>query len=465
VRLFDTLSRQLRDLEPVDGKTFRFYCCGPTVYGPAHIGNFRSFVAQDVLRRVLELGGTKTKHVRNLTDLDDKTIRDSQAAGKSLKEFTAFWTERFHADCAKLNCLPPHIEPSAVEHIPLQITMIAELIEKGHAYASEDGSVYFRISSFPEYGKLARLDLQELEIGKTQNQRADADEYEKDSLSDFVLWKARREEDGENFWASPWGEGRPGWHLECSAMIRQYLGETFDLHSGGEDLVFPHHENEIAQSKCACGGEFARHWFHVTHLMVDGGKMSKSLGNLYTVDDLAEKGFPPMVVRYVLVGGHYRKQLNFTFDTLHAAKEALGKLARGEQALAKAAGMEGVPRYGDLQGLEDAGVFADAWASMNDDLNTATALGKVFTGLRTALEGDVVANWKGLHLVLASLGLELPDLEEVVEVPEEIRALAEQRWAARSAKDWAESDRLRDALAAKGWVVKDGKEGYEVGPA
>ena len=224
MRLFDTLSRQVREVEPVDGKTFRFYCCGPTVYGPAHIGNFRSFVVQDVLRRVLELGGVKTKHVRNITDLDDKTIRDSQAAGKSLKEFTAFWTERFHADGEKLNCMVPHVEPSAVEHIPQQITMIEELIEKEHAYASGDGSVYFRISSYPDYGKLAHLDMQELKLGKTQNQRADADEYEKDSLSDFVLWKARREEDGENFWASPWGEGRPGWHLECSAMIRQYLG-------------------------------------------------------------------------------------------------------------------------------------------------------------------------------------------------------------------------------------------------
>ncbi len=419
-------------------------------------------MVQDVLRRVLELGGTKTKHVRNITDLDDKTIRDSQAAGKSLAEFTAYWTERFHADGEKLNCLPPHIEPSAVDHIPQQVEMIAELIEKGHAYASEDGSVYFRISSFPEYGALAHLDRQELELGKTQNQRADADEYEKDSLSDFVLWKARRDEDGENYWQSPWGEGRPGWHLECSAMIRKYLGETFDLHSGGVDLIFPHHENEIAQSKCACGGEFARHWFHVTHLMVDGGKMSKSLGNLYTIDDLVEKGFTAADVRYVLVGGHYRKPMNFTLDSLHAAREALAKLARGERALAKAAGVDEAPRYRELAGLEDSGVFAEAWESLNQDLNTATALGKVFTALRNAEDGDALTNWKGLHRVLAALGLELPDLEQSVEVPEEIRALADERWAARSAKDWAESDRLRDALQEKGWLVKDGKEGYEL---
>ena len=238
--------------------------------------------------------------------------------------------------------------------------MIEELIAKGHAYASEDGSVYFRIASFPDYGRLAHLDRQDLDLGKTQNQRADADEYEKDNISDFVLWKARRAEDGGNYWPSPWGDGRPGWHLECSAMTRQYLGETFDLHSGGVDLVFPHHENEIAQSLCSCGGEFARHWFHTTHLLVDGGKMSKSLGNLYTLSDLDERGFTPMEVRYVLLSGHYRKPLNFTFDSLHAAREGLGKLARGERELARAAGAEGVPDYRTLLKGGELGVFASA---------------------------------------------------------------------------------------------------------
>ena len=239
---------------------------------------------QDVLRRTLETGGTRTLHVRNITDVDDKTIRDSQKAGQSLTDFTAGWTEKFHADCEKLGLLPPHIEPGAVDHIPQQIAMIETLVAKGHAYASDDGSVYFKISSFPGYGRLSHLDERELDLGKTQNARANSDEYEKDSVSDFVLWKARQPEDGENFWPSPWGEGRPGWHLECSAMIQEYLGDSFDLHSGGVDLVFPHHENEIAQSECACGGHFAAHWFHITHLLVDGGKMSKSLGNLYTLD-------------------------------------------------------------------------------------------------------------------------------------------------------------------------------------
>ncbi|MDG1358119.1 MAG: cysteine--tRNA ligase, partial [Akkermansiaceae bacterium] len=224
MKLFDTLTRDKRELSPIDGKTFRFYCCGPTVYGPAHIGNFRTFVMHDVFRRVLETSGMATLHVRNITDVDDKTIRDSQAAGKSLRDFTAYWLEKFHTDCNALNCLPPHIEPSAIEHIDQQIAMIEQLVTNGNAYASDDGSVYFKVSSFPEYGKLSHLDTRELDLGKTQNQRADADEYEKDSIADFVLWKSRKKEDGDNYWASPWGEGRPGWHLECSAMIKEYLG-------------------------------------------------------------------------------------------------------------------------------------------------------------------------------------------------------------------------------------------------
>ena len=463
MRLYDTLTRTDRELRPLDGKMFRFYCCGPTVYGPAHIGNFRTFVLQDVLRRVLETGGMRTLHVRNITDVDDKTIRDSQRAGQSLGDFTAGWTEKFHADCAKLGLLEPHIEPGAVEHIPQQIAMIEALVAKGHAYASDDGSVYFRISSFPDYGKLSHLDQRELDPGKTQNVRANADEYEKDSVSDFVLWKARRPEDGGNFWQSPWGEGRPGWHLECSAMIREYLGESFDLHSGGVDLVFPHHENEIAQSVCACGGHFAAHWFHITHLLVDGGKMSKSLGNLYTLADLEQRGFTPMELRYVLIGGHYRKPLNFTLDSLHAAREALAKLAKGARALAGRAG-------GDVTlDRVDFGPFRAAWDSLNEDLNTPAALGGLFTGLREAgqLSGnEAAAALAAMNRVLRALGIVLP--EETggsIEIPDEIRRLAESRWQARLAKTWAESDQLRGQLAAAGWQVKDGKDGYELTPA
>ncbi len=461
MRLFDTLTRQDRELRPIDGSTLRFYCCGPTVYGPAHIGNFRTFVMQDVFRRVLETGGMRTFHVRNVTDVDDKTIRDSQAAGMALKDFTDGWLERFHRDCEALGCLEPHVEPGAVEHIPQQIAMIEALVGKGHAYAAEDGSVYFKIGSFPEYGRLSHLDTRELSLGKTQQSRANADEYEKDSLADFVLWKARRPEDGPNFWDSPWGEGRPGWHLECSAMIREYLGSDFDLHSGGVDLVFPHHENEIAQSRCACGGNFAAHWFHITHLLVDGGKMSKSLGNLYTLDDLAAKGFTAMEVRYVLIGAHYRKPLNFTLDSLTGAREALAKLAKGARGLAERAG------EGTMLDAVDFGPFQSAWEALNDDLNTPGALGGIFTGLREAskLEGVEAAKaLAGLNRMLRALGIELPVEEAAQEVPEGIRALADERWEARCAKDWAKSDAMRDRLAELGWAVKDSKEGYELEP-
>lgn len=463
MRLFDTLSRTERELAPLDGKTFRFYCCGPTVYGPAHIGNFRTFVLQDVLRRVLETGGMRTLHVRNITDVDDKTIRDSQKAGKTLRDFTAGWTAKFHEDCGKLGLLPPHIEPGAVEHIPQQVEMIATLMEKGHAYASDDGSVYFKIASFPGYGRLSRLDQRELDLGKTQNVRASSDEYDKDSLSDFVLWKARRPEDGENHWPSPWGDGRPGWHLECSAMIREYLGDSFDLHSGGVDLVFPHHENEIAQSECACGGHFAVNWFHITHLLVDGGKMSKSLGNLFTLDDLAGKGFSAMEVRYVLIGAHYRKPLNFTLESLSAAREALSKLAKGARQLAARSGGEARLATADF------GPFQSAWESLNQDLNTPGALGGIFTGLKESagLEGvAAAAALAGMNRVLRALGLVLPEEQDAaaVEIPEEIRQLAETRWQSRLAKDWAQADALRGELSGRGWLMKDGKDSYTLEP-
>ncbi|MEM9283495.1 MAG: cysteine--tRNA ligase, partial [Verrucomicrobiota bacterium] len=309
--LYDTLTREIRPVQPIDSATLRFYCCGPTVYGPAHIGNFRTFVIQDVFRRVVEASGTATRHVRNITDVDDKTIRQSQEEDRSLNEFTAAWTERFHEDCAALGILPPHVEPSAVAHLPEQIDLISRLMEKGHAYQTPDGSVYYDVRSFPAYGRLSRLAEREITTGEVD--REQADEYERASAADFALWKAARPEDGPNRWPSPWGDGRPGWHIECSAMAIKHLGETFDLHSGGVDLVFPHHENEIAQSEAATGKIFAHHWLHVAHLTVEGRKMSKSLGNLYTLADLANRGFTAMELRYVLISGCYRQPLNFTF--------------------------------------------------------------------------------------------------------------------------------------------------------
>lgn len=469
LHLYDTRTRTAQKVSPMDGKTLRFYCCGPTVYGPAHIGNFRTFVMQDVFRRVLELGGTATTHARNLTDVDDKTIRDSQKAGLTLAAFTARWTDQFHHDCRALNCLTPHVEPSAVAHIPEQIDMVKALIGKEHAYASEDGSVYFKISSFPDYGKLSHLDERELDLGKTANARSNADEYEKDSVADFVLWKGRRPEDGDNYWPSPWGEGRPGWHLECSAMIHKYFGNDFDLHSGGVDLVFPHHENEVAQSRCACGGHFARLWFHITHLLVDGGKMSKSLGNMYTLEDLEKLGHRPEAVRYVLAGGYYRRPLNFTLSSLDDARAALARLARFDAQLVSTAGVDALPSYEEYcASMPDMGVFSPAWDSLNDDLNTPEALGHVFSAINktsaAALSSEEAQRLRlAFHFILHAFGITLPK-EEKCDVPDEVAALAEQRWQAKQNRDWAAADRLRAEVTALGWTIKDGKDGYDVTP-
>lgn len=458
--LHDTLTRTDREVTPLDGKTLRFYCCGPTVYGPAHIGNFRTFVAQDVMRRVVEASGMPTLHVRNITDVDDKTIRDSQKAGQSLTDFTRGWTEKFHADCDALNLLRPHIEPSAVAHIPHQIAMIEKLAANGHAYAAADGSVYFRVSSFKDYGKLSHLEDRELRLGASEAASAtDSDEYTKDSLTDFALWKARKPEDGDNFWPSPWGEGRPGWHLECSAMILEYLGEDFDLHSGGVDLIFPHHENEIAQSCCSTHGRFAHHWMHVAHLMVDGGKMSKSLGNLYTLEDLAKRGYSAVELRYVLISGHYSAPLSFTMHSLDSARQALQKLAKADKALDRgAAPVPAAP-----------GPFADAWEALLKDLNVPGALGGIFGVLNklkpAALSTEeATAARNGLHFILQALGITLPAIadEAAADVPADIQTLAQQRWDAKQAKDWATADALRKELESVGWLIKDSKEGFTV---
>tara|TARA_R110000850_G_scaffold202967_7_gene329069 strand:- start:2115 stop:3554 length:1440 start_codon:yes stop_codon:yes gene_type:complete len=477
MRLFDTMTRELRELTPRDGEVFRFYCCGPTVYGPAHIGNFRTFVLQDVFRRTLELSGIKAYHVRNLTDVDDKTIRDSQASEQSLKEFTDHWRDQFHEDCEQLNNLTPHLEPSAVEHIPQQIEMIRELVEKGHAYSSEDGSVYYQVSSFEPYGRLSRLDQRELREGAS-GVNSD-DEYEKDSVADFVLWKARRKEDGDNYWESPWGEGRPGWHLECSAMCREYLGDTFDLHSGGVDLVFPHHENEIAQSEACTGHTMAEHWFHLTHLLVDGGKMSKSAGNFYTLTQLSDAGFSAAELRYVLISAHYRQPFNFvardkegneSFPALLAARQALQRLGRFENALKEKASLTDGLGFEAAKEVENLGSFQPALEALQEDVNTPDSLGRIFSAIKGIKPSDLSAEeatieLKGFQVVLEALGLKLSVKNDgAVDAPEEISKLASERWTAKQNKDWGESDRLREEIAAAGWEVKDTKEGFELCP-
>nr|MDA3873752.1 cysteine--tRNA ligase [Kiritimatiellia bacterium] len=434
------------------------------VYAAAHIGNFRTFVVQDVFRRVSELSGVRVKHVRNITNVDDKTIRVSMEQGKSLGEFTTFWTEKFHEDCEALNLLLPTVEPGAVEHIAEQIAMIETLMEKGIAYQAKDGSIFFRIEAFPEYGRLSGVKDRELTTETTA--QAD-DEYGRDSMADFALWKAAKPEDGDNVWDSPWGRGRPGWHLECSAMSIKYLGPSFDVHSGGIDLAFPHHENEIAQSEACTGLNFSRLWFHVVHLMVDGTKMSKSLGNMYTLADLREKGFRPEEVRYGLIAGHYRKHLNFTVGALEAHRSNLQRLARLSDRVNAQVNFT-KPSYRHLVNStregRDLGRFYPAFAALLDNLNVPKALGELFrVAGEIEKQPDTVTleDAMGLTVVIEALGLQLPNCE-VARIPDEIHALAETRLQARANKDWAESDRLRDELTQRGWAIKDLSGGYEL---
>ena len=482
--LHDTLTRSKREVFASDGETLRFYCCGPTVYGPAHIGNFRTFIVQDLFRRVAELSGLKTKHVRNITDVDDKTIRESIREGKTLTEFTGHWRRLFDHDCKALNLLPPHVEPSAIDHIPEQIALIERLMSSGHAYQGNDGSVYFRVAAFADYGKLSHLDKRELKLGVSAN---DADEYEKDSLADFALWKARKSEDGENYWDSPWGHGRPGWHLECSAMGMKYLDESFDIHSGGVDLCFPHHENEIAQSEAATGKPFVRHWFHSEFLMVEGEKMAKSKGNLYTLDDIANDrrggsggdgtGYSPSELRFEMLSGYYRQKLNFTWDGLRAARINLERIGAFVHQLEALAGRS-MPTYEQTVTRCDeagavAGVFTNAWEALLEDLNTPAALGRLNLAIkpleRRVASGDLASSEAGQHLdavamLVHAFGWELPAPGDASEtsIPDEVKELADKRVAARGAKDWAASDSLRDQISELGWHIKDGKDGYEL---
>jgi cysteinyl-tRNA synthetase len=344
IRLHNTLSRAVAPLAPAnpDG-VYRLYCCGPTVYGASHIGNFRTFIIQDVLRRALqiEFGAAKVLHARNITDVDDRILQQARDENRPLADIAAHWSKLFHADAQALNLLPPHFEPGAVETIPAQIALIQRLLDLGHAYKAPDGSVYFKVASFPDYGRLARLEFSALRTQDTNSAGALnlADKYDRDSAADFALWKARKPEDGPNFWPSPFGEGRPGWHIECSAMIEQvFAGQTIDLHGGGVDLIFPHHENEIAQSTCAHDGDasyhFVRHWFHSAHLTIEDHKMARSVGNVYTLAEIQKMGFTPVALRYALLAGHYRSPLNFSQHALQSADAALHKLNKHLLALA-----------------------------------------------------------------------------------------------------------------------------------
>ena len=453
MQVFNSLTRRVEPLEPLADNTIRLYTCGPTVYNFAHIGNFRAYMFEDILRRVVQFNGMKIKQVMNLTDVDDKTIRGANAAGVALTDYTKTYKDAFFADLKVLNIQPAEVYPAATDHIPEMIALVEKLVEKGVAYKSDDGSVYFAVTKFPGYGKLAHIDFDHQRTGA----RCAADEYDKENVGDFALWKAWEESDGPVGWDSPWGRGRPGWHIECSAMSMKYLGETFDLHTGGIDNLFPHHENEIAQAEAATGKEFVKTWMHCAHLRVNGEKMSKSLGNFFTLRDLLDKGWTGREIRYVLVNAHYRQGLNFAFSALEDARKSLERIDRCVDALAARAKDEPAPAFAQ----EALDAFT---AAVNDDLNTPKAFAALFELVRqTNASGTcskaVLDVFQKMDTVL---GVIFFGKAAKAEVPAEVQALLDARAAARAAKNWAESDRLRDAIAAAGWAVKDSKDGQTV---
>ena len=466
LKLFNTLSRSVQEFLPLDpgGKKVGLYCCGPTVYDFAHIGNWRTFIFGDLVRRYLDFKGYAVQHVMNITDVDDKIIKRVRETKTPLDKFTGQFEAAFFEDLKSLNCRPPHKTPRATGHIPEIIALIEKLVARGLAYQTPDGSVYFSIEKYraggARYGQLVNLNFDEMRVGE----RVRSDEYAKEAVADFALWKARAPEDGEVFWPSPWGEGRPGWHIECSAMSMKLLGPSFDLHLGGEDLMFPHHEDEIAQSEGAAlqpaSQPFVKYWLHGAHLLVEGRKMAKSLGNFFTLRDLLGKGFTGREIRYLLLTAHYRETFNFTLEGLQAARAAL---ARIDECLTKLREVAG-----DAKPAGDSPLAARFAAALDDDLNISGAWGAVFEWVRdmnrqlaenkldpTAAAAGLAA-WEQVDSVL---GVGAP---RGVEVPAEITALLEARQAARKAKDFKKADAIRDELKAKGWVIEDTPKGARV---
>ena len=463
VQFYNTMERRVVEFNSINPDKVGLYTCGPTVYNFAHIGNFRAYTFEDILCRTLRLAGYEVKQVMNLTDVDDKTIRDSQAEKLPLKEFTARYIKAFFEDLKKLRIHPAAVYPAATEHIPEMIELIRKLFDKGYAYIAEDKSIYYAIDKFASYGKLANIDRENQRAGV----RIKTDEYAKDSVADFALWKAWDDKDGDVVWDSPWGKGRPGWHIECSAMAMKYLGATFDIHTGGIDNMFPHHEDEIAQSEGANECKYVNYWLHCAHLMVNGEKMSKSLGNFFTLRDLENQGRSGREIRYVLMGTHYRKKLNFTFDALDQAKETLRKFDDCFVRLAAADGSGEADA--DAKAAAEKAVTAFK-AAMFDDLNTAEAAASIFglfhdankflaAGTLSAAGAAVILDaFRTFDKVWACLDVDAA-LTADNSIPAEIEALAAARVEARKNKNWAESDRLRDEIKAKGYAVEDAPGG------
>ncbi len=471
LRLFNTLSRTIEEFVPLDpaGNRVGMYCCGPTVYDYAHIGNWRTFVFADLVRRYLEFKGYEVCHIMNITDVEDKIIKRVQETGLPLRDYTAKYEAAYFEDFKTLNCKMPHHTPRATEHIEEMHQLIARLMERGIAYKAADGSVYFSIEKYcasgGQYGQLVNLDLRALRPGE----RVSRDEYAKESMADFALWKARTPEDGDVFWPSPWGEGRPGWHIECSAMSMKWLGPSFDLHLGGEDLIFPHHEDEIAQSEGAglqlAGGRFVKYWLHGAHLLVEGQKMSKSLGNFFTLRDLLAKGFTGREVRYTLLSAHYRETFNFTLEGLQSARVALSRIDECVGKLCEVAETASAAERAAALQRHDTVFLRKFTEAMDDDLNISAGWAVVFEwvrhvnrrvagGMLTSAEAvELLDTWEKMDSVL---GLGRPGS---LEAPPEILALVEQRQAARLARDYARADAIRAELKSKGWLVEDTPKG------
>jgi cysteinyl-tRNA synthetase len=456
ITFYDTYSRQLKAFEPINPPTVKIYTCGPTVYAFAHIGNFRAYVFEDLLHRHLEARGFNVVRVMNLTDVDDKTIRGSREAGIPLSEFTSKFKASFFEDIESLRIKRATYFPAATdpENLAKMIEMIDDLLKKGVAYQGEDGSIYFRISKYADYGKLAHLNLDELRpTGRIQN-----DEYDKENIGDFALWKAWDEKDGPVGWEAPWGKGRPGWHIECSAMATRILGPEIDIHCGGVDNIFPHHEAEIAQSECVTHKKFVRYWLHNAHLLVEGQKMSKSLGNFFTLRDLLDKGFSGRELRYALICVNYRQPLNFTFDGLVVARQSLLRIdewVRRLQEIAENAAPDSqfAPAKSDK--------FFEA---LDDDLNISGALAEVFNQIRDTnrlinqaelTDGQAAALLSWWDRINGVLQLQ----QETEGIPDRVTSLLHKREQARAVKDWSVSDSLRAEIEALGWLIKDTKQG------
>jgi cysteinyl-tRNA synthetase len=463
LRLFNTLSRSVQEFVPLDpaGQQVGLYCCGPTVYDFAHIGNFRTFVFADLVRRHLQFKGFTVRHVMNITDVEDKIIQRVAETKKSLREYTAQYETAFFEDFQALGCLRPHESPHATEHMADIISLIEKLMARGLAYRAADGSVYFSIEKYQAggacYGQLVNLNFEQMRPGE----RVASDNYAKEAVADFALWKARAAADGAVFWPSPWGEGRPGWHIECSAMSMKMLGGSFDLHLGGEDLIFPHHEDEIAQSEGSgaqeAGRHFVKYWMHGAHLLAEGKKMSKSLGNFFTLRDLLGQGFTGREIRYALLTAHYRESFNFTLDGLRGARTALARLDECLAKLRVAAGGSTAPA--------EEGLVAQFSAALDEDFNISGAWGAVFEWVREnnrllgmgqtdpARAAAALAAWEKIDSVLALGRI------DAAEISAELLALLEERQAARKARDFKRSDAIRDELKAKGWVIEDTPKG------